>query len=348
MRRPLLLGGLLGPVAILALVAAVLAPHRAAPVLAAPTASASPAAPTVARRLVVPGLVHDEPRAVTIAAVGDLMLARTVGERIQSDPSLPLGAVAPVLKGADIAVGNLECAVATGGVPAAKGFTFRAPPAAAAALVSAGIDVVSLANNHSLDYGVGALGETVANLDANSILHAGAGADDAAAHAPAVIERNGLRIAFLAYADVPVEWRGFDTRSWIAGPDSPGLAWLDIPRMRAEIASAKRSADVVVVLLHFGIEDQRMPSPLQVEEARAAVDAGASLVIGSHPHVLQPVERYGDGLIAYSMGNFVFDGDDNPTNESAILLVTLTGKSVTDYRLAPVVIDAAGFPHLAE
>lgn len=336
--------------ALLAVTAATALVLRAGPpqAMGAGAAATPTPAPTV-HRLFVPGLVHDEPRAVTIAAVGDVMLARTVGSSIESrGPAAPFAGVAPLLRSADIAVANLECTISSGGQPAAKGFTFRAPPLAVDSLVAGGLDVVSLANNHSLDYGESALAETVAVLDARGIAHAGAGANDAAAHAPAVVERNGLRIAFLAYADVPVEWQGFDTRSWTAGAATPGIAWLDVPRMRVEIAAARTVADIVVVFLHFGIEDQYSPTAIQVAEARAAIDAGALLVVGSHPHVLQPVERHGAGLIAYSMGNFVFDGPDNPTNESAILTAELTPAGVSSYRLIPVVIDAAGFPQSAD
>lgn len=159
--------------------------------------------------------------------------------------------------------------------------------------------------------------------------------------------RDGLRVAFLSYADVPVEWLGFDTRSWEAGPESPGIAWLQVAEVAVDVSNARRIADLVVVFMHFGLENESTPSELQRAEARAAIDAGAALVVGHHPHVIQPVEWYGDGLIAYSMGNFVFDGSDNPTTDSAILFVELTEAGVASYRLVPVTLDGAGFPNLA-
>ncbi len=309
------------------------------------TPSPGPSATPVVYRLVVPAVTRDLPRSVTLAAVGDVMLARSVGDRIVADgPGVPFAGVAGILLGADIAVANLECAISGRGEPAAKGFTFRAPPAAADALGSGGIDVVSLANNHTFDYGPAALADTGAALEARGIAHAGAGASAAAARAPAVVTRNGLRIAFLSYVDVPVEWGGFDTRQWEATADTPGVAWLNVDHVEADVRAARAVAELVVVLMHFGFENEFAPSDAQRFQARAAIDAGAALVIGHHPHVLQPAEWYGSGLIVYSLGNFVFDGWDNPSNESAILLVDLTELGVASFLFVPVMIDGTGLP----
>ena len=276
------------------------------------------------------------------------MLGRSVGARLEADgPAIAFAGVRDILAAADIAVANLESAIGVTGAPAPKAYTFRAPPVAAEALALAGIDLVSLANNHSLDYGPESLAETRALLGERGILGIGAGPNRAAAHAPATIAREGLTIAFLAYVDVPVERGGFDPRAWTATGETSGVAWLDIPAMAEEIAAARREADLVVVLLHFGFEWEPEPSDAQRGQARAAIDAGAALVIGSHPHVLQPVERYGDGLIAYSLGNFVFDGFWDPANDSAILLAELTAAGVADWELVPVTI-ADGVPALAE
>ncbi len=274
-----------------------------------------------------------------LAAVGDVMLARSLAWKLENEgPEAPFAAVREILAGADIAVANLECAVGVTGTPAPKAYTFQAPPVAAEALALAGIDLVSLANNHSLDYGPESLAETLALLAGQGVLSTGAGANRAAAHAPATIEREGLRIAFLAYVGVPRERGGYDPSAWAATDGAPGVAWLDIPAMQADIEAAGGSADLVVVLLHFGLEWELEPSDAQREQARAAIDAGATLVLGSGPHVLQEVEAYGDGLIAYSLGNFVFDGFWDPANDSAILLVELTAASVAGHELVPVTI----------
>ncbi|MBI4769871.1 MAG: CapA family protein, partial [Chloroflexi bacterium] len=181
--------------------------------------------------------------------------------------------------------------------------------------------------------------DTFELLGARGIAAVGAGENAAAARAPLLLERNGLRLAFLAYVDVPVEYGGFDARDWIAGPASPGVAWAEPGEIAAGVQAARAGADVVIVLLHAGLEGRPQPSPNQQAAARAAIDAGAALVIGSHPHVLQGVERYGGGLIAYSLGNFVFDGFGFPENYSAILSITLTRAGVTAYDWLPVAIE---------
>jgi len=215
------------------------------------------------------------------------------------------------------------------------------------ALALAGVDVVSLANNHALDFGFEALADTQQLLAERSIAFAGAGPNEAAARAPVIVERNGLRVAFLAYVDVPVETRtGFDTRQWIATADTPGVAWADAEHMAADVAAARARADVVIVLLHFGLEGRPQITAAQRAQAHAAIDAGAALVLGAHPHVLQPVEQYRGGLIAYSLGNFVFEGFTFPENYSAIFTATLTREGVGEYGWIPVVVEA-GLPRLA-
>ncbi len=308
-----------------------------------PTATPSPSPPPTP-----PPTPSPPPARVLLAAVGDVMLGRSVGARLEAEGAeVAFAGVRDILAGADIAVANLESAVGVTGAPAPKAYTFRAPPVAVEALALAGIDLVSLANNHSLDYGPESLAETRALLAEAGILSPGAGPNRAAAHAPATVEREGLTIAFLAYVTVPVERGGYDPGTWDASDDTPGVAWLDIPTMAEEIAAARRDADLVVVLLHFGLEWEPEPSDAQREQARAAIDAGATLVIGSHPHVLQPLEAYGDGLIAYSLGNFVFDGFWDPANDSAILLVELTAEGIASFELVPVTI-VDGIPRLAD
>jgi poly-gamma-glutamate synthesis protein (capsule biosynthesis protein) len=283
---------------------------------------------------------------VRLAAVGDIMLARSVGERLERDgPVSILAGVAATLRAADIAVANLECAISERGQAANKGYTFRAAPPAATALAAGGIDVVSLANNHSLDFGPVALLDSIAHLQRNGVKSVGAGASAAVVRQPAIVAANGLRVAFLAYVDVPSDG-SFSRAAWEAGEATPGVAWLDPGNLAADIREAHRAADIVVVLLHFGREFADHPTADQRAQARAAIDAGASLVLGSHSHVLQEVEAYGGGLIAYSLGNFVFDGFDPPSNDSAILEVDLTRDGPVAYRLVPVsVVD--GLPQLA-
>ncbi len=314
----------------LALWLAAAAPQPTSSSLATPSALTVSAAPTI-----------------TLAAVGDLMMARSIGRALQRSPAdTPLAAVADRLRAADVTVGNLECALGVAGRPAAKSYTFRGPPAAADALRDAGFDVVSLANNHSLDYGEAAQAETLALLDAAGVAHVGSGRNEAAAYAPVFIEARGLRLAFLGYVHVPIEFSGFDTARWRAAGEKPGLAWAEPARIAADVAAARAQADLVIVLLHAGYEGRTTPNAVQRANAYAAIDAGAALVLGAHPHVLQGVEQYHGGWIVYSLGNFVFDGFTGVSNESAILLVTLSRNGVEALTWTPVVIRN-GRPHLA-
>lgn len=318
--------------------------------------SATPSTTPTPTPTVIPPTATDVPPTATqtpepivqLAAGGDVMLARTIGDQVLSDgPGVVFAGIQAVLDQADIFVANLECVISDQGTPVVKSFTFRAPPAAAEALAAGGMDLVGLANNHSLDYGVEALADMLPRLRAAGVESVGAGADDVAARAPVIIERNGLKVAFLAYVDVPIEGRsGFDTRSWQAGPDLPGLAWAEPAQMQFDIASARLKADVVVVLMHFGLEGRSDFTGHQQDLAHTAIDAGAALVLGAHSHVLQPVEAYNGGLIVYSLGNLVFDGFAPPSTYSAIFAATLTPAGVAAYTWVPVMVDH-GLPRLA-
>ena len=309
-----------------------------------PTPAVSATAPAPAPATVTPTV----PPVVQFMAVGDLMLGRSVGDRILSQGSdTVFGGVAATLAQADLLVANLECVISDQGSPQFKSFNFRAPLSAVDALSSAGFDVVSLANNHSMDYGIDGLADTVTRLRAAGISSVGAGADAETARAPVILARNGVHVAFLSYVNVPIEGRtGFDTRNWAAGVEKPGVAWAEPEAIAADVAAAKTVADVVVVLLHTGLESRFEVSPSQRDLAHAAVDAGAALVLGAHSHTLQPVERYKSGLIAYSLGNFVFDGFTALSNYTAIFSATLTPVGVESYRWIPVVV-MYGLPRLA-
>ena len=281
-----------------------------------------------------------------LVAVGDLMLARALGYAIQSgDLSYPFDSVTSELEIADVTVGNLESALGDLGQPAAKSYTFRAPPAAADSLAGAGFDLLTLANNHALDYGPEALLQAIQLLDERGIAVVGAGTDASSAREPAIVEHEGLKLAFLGYVDVPVEVSGFDTRSWSATGLSPGLAWAELDQITKDVAAANEKSDVVIVLLHSGYEYVEPPSPAQMLAAQAAVDAGADLVIGHHAHVLQGVEFRGNSVIAYGLGNFAFEIDGDPT--TTILNVWLDEQGVRQIEYVPAIIEAGGRPRIA-
>ncbi len=302
-------------------------------------AAASELAPVLGDRL-------SKDAVISLAAVGDVMLDRALGDAIRAGKvTYPFAEVIDLLTPADLTVGNLESALGDLGSPVNKGYTFRAPPEAAEALAQAGFDLLSLANNHALDYGPLALQLAIDLLHQQGIATVGAGANEAAAHEPYIQEIHGLTLAFLAYVHVPVEVRGFDTQTWTAAADRPGITWADPERIKIDVATALNWADLVVVLLHSGYENVPEPSPPQVAAARAAIDAGASLVIGHHTHVLQGVEFYNEGVIIYGLGNFAFEDGGPP--ESAVLNVWLDEDGVRGMEFVPVIIKIDGHPQLA-
>jgi len=284
---------------------------------------------------------------VHLMAVGDIMLGRTVGDLIlTSGADQPFVHVADLLNSADVTIGNLESPISLRGEPEDKAYTFRAPPESATSLSLAGFDLVNLANNHALDYGKAAFIDTLQALSDQNIVYTGAGMDEKSAQTPVFIERNGLRIAFLGYLDIPV-WK-YDYTQWQATTDQPGVAWGFHYDIIGGVKKASAAADIVIVMMHFGNEYEAVVSQAQINTAHAAIDAGADLVIGSHPHVLQTIELYKDGLIAYSLGNFVFDQFYDAANKTAILSVHLSPNGIESYELIPVQIQTDGRPAITE
>lgn len=287
------------------------------------------------------------PGTVRLMAVGDVMLARTIGRRIvRQGVDAPWRGVKSLFDEADIVMANLECTISTRGTPWPKDFNFRAPPAAADSLVAAGIDVVNLANNHALDYGIDAFEDTLAALDARGISHVGGGLNDEAAHAPLIIERNGLRIGILGYALWFSPEPGMQMSQWTAGPDTPGLAVAKPEDVARDVTALKPNVDVVIVTFHGGREYSHKPNAKVRAFTDAALAAGASLVIGHHPHVLQGYSQDDGTLIAYSVGDFVFDYFTGDPNDTAILDVTLSKSGVDSMSWIPIIIRN-GFPQVA-
>lgn len=286
---------------------------------------------------------------IRLAAVGDINFDRSPAYIMQTtgDLSYPLSRVKPIFDAADYTIGNLETALGDVGEPAAKRYPFRSPPESAEALALGSVDLVTLANNHAQDYGPEALLQGIDLLHTAGVATVGGGANDAAAHAPHIADINGLSVAFLGYVNVPVEAiTHFDTQSWAATADAPGLAWGDPARISADVAAVRPDVDLVVVILHSGYEYIEEPSEEQVAAARAAVDAGADLVVGHHAHILQGIHNYNDGVIAYGLGNFLFNIDGPP--ETAILNVWLDKNGVRQLELVPAIIQEHGQPRPAE
>ena len=307
------------------------APSTATPEAASPTPSATA---TVAATTPTP-----EPITLTIAAVGDLMFARDVSTLMQQHgPDYAFARVAPLLAGNDLLIGNLEGTFTERGEPLDKLYTFRAPPALAEALRSAGFDAVSLANNHSLDFGPVGLRDTLDTLDAIGVAHFGAGLDRREAEAPLIVEVDGTFVALLGFSAVD--------DSEFAEAGRPGVARAEVAAVTSAVAAITPAVDFVVVAFHFGNEYDATPTARQRELAAAAADAGAALVIGHHAHVLQPWERRDNALILYGLGNFVFDLDREDLDElgegpfaTAVAIVELSNVAPPSVRFRPVYID---------
>lgn len=260
----------------------------------------------------------------SLVMVGDIYVQRP-------DPATVFSHVAERFEAADFVIGNLEGAVCDGGTPWQKGGinVWKADARQMQAIEAGAFDAVSVTNNHIMDFGYDGLAETLANLDAINVRHAGAGDNLAAAHAPAIIEKDGVRIALLAYTSVFV-------KGWEATEDRPGLAVLrvrtayepdyrvgelpgappiirtwavpaDLATLKADIAQASKAADLVICSFHWGISGgYEKLTEYQTEIGRFAVDCGADMVFGHHPHLFQGIEIYQGRPIFYSLGNFTF------------------------------------------
>lgn len=281
--------------------------------------------------------VRAEPLRLIFA--GDIMLADGPGRTIAAGGD-PLAPFAPILGDADYAIGNLECPVAERGAPLAnKIATFRAAPAVLPVLRDR-FHAVSVANNHSGDYGKEAFVETLGHLEQAGLPYVGGGRNLAEAHKPLWIERKGLRVAVLAYNE-------FKPRSFEAGADWPGIAWSEDSHVVADIRSARAAgADLVIPFMHWGWERERQPSERQRQLARLMIDAGADLVVGGHPHVTQGAEYYQGKLIVYSLGNFVFDGFDYPeARQGWVLRLSLDKSGLLAWETLAAQIDEDGTPY---
>lgn len=272
-----------------------------------------------------------------LVAVGDIMLDYLTTARLRRyDPAYPFAAIAPVLREGDLVFGNLECPLSERGAPAQKTYAFRAYPFAAEALAASGINVLSLANNHILDYGAAALEDTLALLEKNDIAYAGAGRSEEQARKGAFFEINGIKTALLAFSDIFIG----TYPAWQAGPEKAGaLYYCRRENFVADIEEARRRADLVIVSLHFGDEYTHRVNEEQREIGRLAVDSGADLILGHHSHTPQGIEIYRGKPIVYSLGNFLFYPFSKAICNETYLLQARVGKQgVKSMHLLPVLL----------
>jgi len=236
----------------------------------------------------------------TILCAGDVLLAGGVlAVMREKGAQSPWEGTAEFLSSADIALCNLEAPFGRDGEPWAKKFTFITPPHCISGLSEAGFDLVSLANNHIMDYGAGALKTTLSLLKEEGIGFSGAGLDIEEARRLAIVERRGLKVGLLSYS------KTFPT-GFYAGRRRPGTAPGYEGHLKQDIPKSKEDVDFLIVAFHWGGEWSSEPRPYQTYLGRMAVDLGADLVVGHHPHVFQGIEVYKSAIIAYSLGNFVF------------------------------------------
>jgi hypothetical protein len=272
---------------------------------------------------------------VTLLALGDVWLARRVADEIAKRGAYhPFARIAQYLRSADIVFGNLESPFSTRGRPTKnKDVVVRSAPSSVEGLVRAGIDVVSLANNHIMDFGPEALQDTLSLLDENGIRHLGAGLTPAEARKPLRVTTKGIGISFHAY----LCW-GEASRA------AQGPAGAIRSAMKEELERSRGQSDFVVVALHGGVEFQDYPTLEMIRLAHWVVDQGGDLVVGHHPHVIQGVEKYKNGLIAYSLGNFIFDSHDvelqgDRARQGLILKVDIHKRKSVQHQVIPIWIN---------
>jgi poly-gamma-glutamate capsule biosynthesis protein CapA/YwtB (metallophosphatase superfamily) len=302
--------------------------------------------------LVPPGAVSWPPRAVQVVATGDLLLAGALLPLLdRHGGDYPFVRVRDRLRGADVAVGNLEVPLTRAQTPTegkdpravreGRDYVFRAPPTLAGNLQRAGFDVLSLANNHAMDYGAEGLLETVRVLRAAGIRPVGAGRNVEEATRAVVWRPSGVELAFLAASQIlPVGSVATDSSPGIAASrgNYGGRDWRAglLQRVRAHAAAGR----VVVVSVHWGTERASVPDGEQVELAAALAAHGAHAVLGHHPHVLQGMAWVGRTFVAYSLGNFVATPSDRRARESVIATLWVTSRGVQRVRVEPIWIDA--------
>lgn len=265
-----------------------------------------------------------------IIAVGDIMLDRGVRGRVMhaekggGDWSYPFRDIAPLIQSADIAFANMESVISDRGTDSGKKYSFRVPPAVVPAVANAGFDVLSIANNHTFDYGSQALCDTATLLEAGGITPVGAGCTVEKAEQSFESEIANTKVAFLGYTEF---YKGAT-----ATPDRPGFAFFQTQHILDRTRELHGGGtDVVIVSLHWGTEYKPRSNSVQQDLGRALIDGGVDIVLGHHPHVDQEIERYGDGWIVYSLGNFVFDQSwSEDTMEGMLAKILVSNGRVLD------------------
>ena len=274
---------------------------------------------------------------VVISLVGDVLLADRVGDAIAAyGADYPWQDTARLLGHADVTIANLECTVSERGEPIPeKQYTFRAATDSINGAANAGVDILTLANNHVMDYGASAFLDTLRVIKEKNLRYAGAGVNEEEAFQPVLLEINGFKIAVLAFSKV------VPRTDWIAGKGRPGIASGHSSKLMLEsIRSAAGKSDITVVCMHWGQETAEYPGREEINLAHRLVDAGADVVVGHHPHVIQGMEFYRNKLIAYSLGNFIFTSSSQRAREGSIMQIVFDSGGGYTARIIPTFINS--------
>ncbi|MEW6407362.1 MAG: CapA family protein [Patescibacteria group bacterium] len=280
-----------------------------------------------------------------LVAGGDVIPSRWVGVKIRrsGDSAMPFRKIAPLMQSGDITFVNFEAPFLDKGELVTEGMSFKAEPDFIEGLILAGVDVVSLANNHMKNQGREGLAFTFSHLTENNIKYTGAGKNYEKAHKGVILESKNIKFGFLAYT-----YSDGIKFSKNEDPEIYDLAFMEIDRMKEDVEKLKKEADVVIVSMHAGTEYQVTPNPQQVEFAHAAIDSGANLVLGHHPHWVQTTEKYKDSFIIYSLGNLVFDQMwSEETREGVIAKCKFQGMKLKSMEFVPTKIEDYSQPRFA-
>ena len=284
---------------------------------------------------------------VTIAFAGDMNFEGATASRLAADPNSVFGPVSGILSDADLTIANLETAVTKGGgTPVGKQFTFSTGPEALTAIAAAGIDVVSMANNHGMDYGEAGFAESLQVRDETDLPIIGMGANENEAYAPHIAEVNGQRIGVISATQV---LDGSFIDSWTATSDHAGLASAKrVDKMVETVEATRPKVDTLIVFLHWGTETETCPNEAQTTLTPQLIDAGADIVVGGHQHRVLSAGYSGAAFVGYGLGNFLFRANSELGSRSGVLKVTATGRRIDGYEWVPARINGANQPIPAE
>ena len=270
---------------------------------------------------------------VRFIAAGDLNIAHWITPIIEKQGyDYPFKYIKEHLFSADLVFANLEAPFCESGEPYPKNFVFKVPEKHAQVLKSGNINLVSLANNHILDFGLSCLTSTVQVLKKEKIYCAGAGSDFNNAYKPAIFKINNIKFAFFAYSMTFPKY-------FFATDSTGGTAYPHKKILKDSISYYNDKVDHIIVSFHWGEELTEFPKEYQQNYARFAIDYGADIILGHHPHVLQGIEKYNNKFIIYSLGNFIFASYTNKASDSIMLDLQFSKTKIKDFKIVPINVN---------